>query len=114
LVYPVARGTGPMLSSLGAFIFLRETPTAHGIAGLLAVVTGIGLISTQGDLSAFRRPGSQGGVRWGIATGSLIATTSRPGERLEQVAKRADMKMLEEKRLYYLQTNRDRRGTGAA
>jgi drug/metabolite transporter (DMT)-like permease len=74
LVYPVARGTGPMLSSLGAFIFLRETPTAHGIAGLLAVVTGIGLISTQGDLSAFRRPGSQGGVRWGIATGSLIAT----------------------------------------
>ena len=40
--------------------------------------------------------------------------TSRPGERLEQVAKRADMKMLEEKRLYYLQTNRNRRGTGAA
>jgi diguanylate cyclase (GGDEF)-like protein len=40
--------------------------------------------------------------------------TSRPGERLEQVAKRADMKMLEKKRLYYSQTNRNRRGTGAA
>ena len=39
--------------------------------------------------------------------------TSRPGERLEQVAKRADMKMLEAKRLYHLQTNRNRRGTGA-
>jgi drug/metabolite transporter (DMT)-like permease len=74
VVYPVARGTGPMLSSLGAFILLRETPTAQGLLGLLAVVTGICLISTQGDLSAFRRPAGQEGVRWGLATGSLIAS----------------------------------------
>jgi drug/metabolite transporter (DMT)-like permease len=74
VVYPVARGTGPMLSSLGAFILLRETPTTHGLFGLLAIVTGIGLISTQGSLSAFRRPGGQEGVRWGFATGSLIAS----------------------------------------
>jgi drug/metabolite transporter (DMT)-like permease len=74
VVYPVARGTGPMLSSLGAFMLLRETPTAHGMLGLLAVVTGIGLISTQGNLSAFRRPAGQEGVRWGLATGSLIAS----------------------------------------
>jgi diguanylate cyclase (GGDEF)-like protein len=40
--------------------------------------------------------------------------TSRAGDRLEQVVKRADMKMLHAKRLHYLQTNRDRRGTGAA
>ena len=52
----------------------RETPMAHGLLGLLAVVTGIGLISTQGDLSAFRRPAGQEGVRWGFATGSLIAS----------------------------------------
>ena len=31
VVYPVARGTGPMLSSIGAFILLQETPTAQGI-----------------------------------------------------------------------------------
>jgi drug/metabolite transporter (DMT)-like permease len=74
VVYPVARGTGPMLSSLGAFLLLRETPTAHGLLGLLAVVTGIGLISTQGDLSAFRRPAGQEGVRWGFVTGALIAS----------------------------------------
>src|SRR6185503_11229391 len=48
-------------------------PTAHGIFGLLAVVAGIGLITTQGDLSAFRRPRGLDGVRWGTATGSLIA-----------------------------------------
>ena len=40
--------------------------------------------------------------------------TSRPGDRLEQVVKRADMKMLHAKRLYYLQANRDRRGTATA
>lgn len=41
--------------------------------GLVGVVAGIGLIATQGDLSAFRRPGGQVGVRWGIGTGTLIA-----------------------------------------
>ena len=46
-----------------------------------------------------------------ISTG---IATSRPGDRLEQVVKRADMKMLHAKRLYYLEANRDRRITGAA
>src|SRR5204863_10216639 len=73
VVYPIARGTGPLLSSIGAFILLRETPSTQGILGLLAVVAGIGFISTQGDLSAFRKPRGQDGVRWGAATGSLIA-----------------------------------------
>lgn len=73
VVYLVARGTGPMLSSFGAFLLLGETPSHQGLLGLLAVVVGIGLISTQGDLSTFRRPGGQAGVRWGTATGSLIA-----------------------------------------
>jgi len=73
VVYPIARGSGPLLSSIGAFILLRETPSAQGILGLLAVVAGIGFISTQGDLSAFRKPRGQDGVRWGATTGSLIA-----------------------------------------
>jgi drug/metabolite transporter (DMT)-like permease len=74
VVYPVARGTGPMLSSLGAFILLGESPSAHGLLGLLAVVAGIALITTQGDLSAFRRPGGHDGIRWGVTTGALIAS----------------------------------------
>jgi diguanylate cyclase (GGDEF)-like protein/PAS domain S-box-containing protein len=40
--------------------------------------------------------------------------TSRPGDRLEQVVKRADMKMLYAKRLYYTQADRDRRGAYTA
>ncbi|MDP4026653.1 EamA family transporter [Methylobacterium sp. NEAU 140] len=74
VVYPVARGTGPMLSSVGAFILLGEVPTLRGVIGLAAVVIGIGLVSTQGNLSAFRRPEGHAGVRWGTATGGLIAT----------------------------------------
>ncbi len=73
VVYPVARGTGPMLSTLGAVLILGEMPTKSGLFGLVLVVVGIGLIATQGDLSAFRRPGGQAGIRWGSAIGALIA-----------------------------------------
>ena len=74
VVYPVARGTGPMLSTLGAILILGEVPSGQGVAGLLLVITGIGLIATQGDISAFRRPGGQLAVRWGAMTGGLIAS----------------------------------------
>jgi drug/metabolite transporter (DMT)-like permease len=74
VVYPVARGTGPMLSSICAFLALGETPTGLGLLGLLAVVTGIAFITTQGSLSAFLKPEGQTGVLWGSATGALIAT----------------------------------------
>ena len=73
VVYPVARGTGPMLSTLGAFLILGEAPTGGGIAGLALVVAGILLIATQGSLAAFTRPGGQAGLGWGVATGGLIA-----------------------------------------
>ena len=73
VVYPVARGTGPMLSSLGAFLALGETPTGSGLAGLLLVILGILFIATRGELGAFTRPGGQTGLRWGTATGGLIA-----------------------------------------
>jgi diguanylate cyclase (GGDEF)-like protein len=46
-------------------------------------------------------------VELSLSTGRA---TSRPGERLEQVVKRADMRMLEAKRLFYSQEANDRRG----
>lgn len=73
VVYPVARGTGPMLSTLGAVLILGETPTGGGLLGLALVVLGIVLIATQGRLSAFVRSGGRAGVGWGAATGGLIA-----------------------------------------
>jgi drug/metabolite transporter (DMT)-like permease len=73
VVYPVARGTGPTLASLGAFALLGEAPRAHGVLGLVAVVCGIALISTDGDLAAFRGSTARVGLRWGFTTGGLIA-----------------------------------------
>lgn len=74
VVYPVARGTGPMLSTIGAILILGERPGALGIAGLLAVVAGIALIATDGRIGAFAKPAARDGVRWGGATGGLIAS----------------------------------------
>ena len=74
VVYPVARGTGPLLSTIGAFLILGETPTALGVVGLVLIVAGILLIATQRRLSAFTQPGGQAGIRWGTATGGLIAS----------------------------------------
>lgn len=73
VVYPVARGTGPMLSTLGAVLLLGEAPTPLRLAGLVAVVVGIVLISTQGRTAILREPGGLAGVRWGVLTGLLIA-----------------------------------------
>lgn len=74
VVYPVARGTGPLLSALAAIVILGEWPGLRGLAGLAAVVCGILLIATGGSLAAFRRNDGRTGVLWGGATGSLIAS----------------------------------------
>ena len=74
VVYPVARGSGPMLSSVGAVLLMGEAMTPLRLAGLAAIVAGILLISTRGELRAFSRPGGHAGVRWGTATGGLIAS----------------------------------------
>lgn len=73
VVYPVARGTGPMIASIGAFTLLSEKVTVHGLSGLLLVIAGIALIATQGRFDAFRSADAHRGVRWGMGTGALIA-----------------------------------------
>lgn len=73
VVYPVARGTGPLISTLAAFLLLGEPVTGYGVVGLIAVVFGIVLISTRGRLSMLAQPEARVGVRWGGLTGSMIA-----------------------------------------
>lgn len=73
VVYPIARGTGPLLSTMGAFMLLREPATTTGIAGMLCVVGGVLLIATQGKLAMFRSPQAWVGVRWGVVIGLFIA-----------------------------------------
>ncbi|CAM3974497.1 EamA family transporter [Bordetella tumulicola] len=73
VVYPIARGTGPLLSTTGAFLLLGEPASSTGIAGMLCVVGGVLLIATQGKLTLFRQPQAWIGVRWGGVIGLFIA-----------------------------------------
>jgi drug/metabolite transporter (DMT)-like permease len=68
LVYPLARGAGPMLTFLVAVTVLGERPGPVAVAGVLAVVTGVLLISLGGHAA---RP--RAGISWGLATGATIA-----------------------------------------
>ncbi len=77
VVYPVARGTGPLLSAFGAMLLLGERMTPLGVAGVLAVAGGVFLIAGGPRLWAqAHEPAQQQRVRagllWGVATGSLI------------------------------------------
>jgi drug/metabolite transporter (DMT)-like permease len=76
VVYPVARGSGPLLASLGAVLILGEVITLLGGLGILAVCGGVFLIA--GGTRLFSGSGAShdkamAGVRWGAATGALIA-----------------------------------------
>lgn len=70
VVYPIARGTGPLLSFVGAVLLLGEAPTPQAIVGLVCIVGGILLVA--GLVGHHERaPGV--GVFWGLVTGALIA-----------------------------------------
>lgn len=78
VVYPVARGTGPLLSSAAAVVVLGETLAARGIAGVLAITLGILLIAGGPRLwtraqDPAERARVKAGLAWGALTGSLIA-----------------------------------------
>ena len=69
LVYPIARSTGPLLSSAFAVIFLGEIITLQMAAGALLIVVGV-LMLTGGF-----RPGARHmalSLLFGVATGAFI------------------------------------------
>ncbi len=78
VVYPVARGSGPLLTALGAVLWLGERPGAAAMLGIGAVCGGVFLIA--GGPALWRRahdPAAGARVRaglvWGISCGALIA-----------------------------------------
>lgn len=84
VVYPVARGTGPLLSIIGAVLLLGERPGPIVLLGGLLVVAGvvvIGLASTRvapdgGEGSAATSTRRWRGMRFGAAVGVVIAAYS--------------------------------------
>ncbi len=71
VVYPLARGTGPMLSTIGAVLLLGEQPGALGMVGAGLVVLGIFLMT--GSILTLRSASSSG-LGFGLLTGVLIAS----------------------------------------
>ena len=71
LVYPLARGTGPLLSSLAAIAFLGERPSAIALGGALLIIGGVVLLTT--NLAQLRQSRAQDAVLYAVVTGLFIA-----------------------------------------
>jgi drug/metabolite transporter (DMT)-like permease len=65
LVYPLARGTGPLLSGAAAIAFLGERPSALALAGSLIIVAAV--------FSLVDRGGSRDAIGFALLTGMTIA-----------------------------------------
>ncbi len=81
VVYPVARGSGPLITAVVAMTLLGEPATLPAVLGVLGVCGGVFLVAggpalwrLSHDPSARSR--LHAGLRWGGLTGLLIATYS--------------------------------------
>jgi drug/metabolite transporter (DMT)-like permease len=70
LVYPIARGSGPLLSFVGATVLLGERPTWLAGLGLVLIVAGILLVA---GLTREPHRAPRAGIFFGLLTGLFIA-----------------------------------------
>lgn len=71
VVYPLARGTGPVLALVGAVLLFGERPTSLAVAGGLSIVAGV--FALTGDPRKLRRRGAGTAVGYALLTGVTIA-----------------------------------------
>lgn len=76
VVYPVARGTGPLLTMAFAIAVLAERPGVVGVIGGLVVVAGVAVVASARAPGAVRRHTASAykGLQWGALTGVAIAS----------------------------------------
>lgn len=72
VVYPLARGSGPLFATLGAMLFFQEKLAGLPAVGLGLVVLGVFLVAGLANAS-FQNTRTKTGVFYGIVTGMLIA-----------------------------------------
>jgi len=72
LVYPLARGSGPLITVLCAVLLLQERPSAMAVVGALLICTGAVLLT--GNLRRLRERGSLPAVGFALLTGGMIAS----------------------------------------
>jgi drug/metabolite transporter (DMT)-like permease len=71
LVYPLARGTGPLLSTVAAILFLGERPSMIALAGGLMIVAGVIVLSCSPQ--RLGQAGARKAVAYALVTGTFIA-----------------------------------------
>lgn len=75
VTYPLARGSAPLFIALWAAVFLHESPSAWGYAGIAAIAAGLFLVNLPRlpdivrPLRGLARPAS----RWALTTGLCIS-----------------------------------------
>jgi drug/metabolite transporter (DMT)-like permease len=71
LVYPLARGTGPLLATAAAIVLLGERPGIVALLGIGLITVGVLLLTTEPG--SIRKAGWGAGVAYGLLTGAFIA-----------------------------------------
>lgn len=72
LVYPLARGTGPLLATAAAILIFGERPTTLALAGSALIAVGIFVLA--GDPRKLRQAGATPGIVFALITGVAIAS----------------------------------------
>jgi drug/metabolite transporter (DMT)-like permease len=74
LVYPLARGTGPLLSTLAAIAIFGERPTPLALAGGFAIIASVFHLTGGASLLHADRRHLRQGLIYGFTCGCTIAT----------------------------------------
>jgi drug/metabolite transporter (DMT)-like permease len=73
VVYPLARSTGPALSSVGAILLFGERPSLLAVSGMVLIIVGVFTLSARGDHIVSRSLSPSWVLRYGLLTGVFIA-----------------------------------------
>ena len=70
VVYPLARGSGPLLAFIAAVVLLGESPQALRVVGAGVIV---GAVLALGLAAARHSRANNAGIAWALVTGALIS-----------------------------------------
>lgn len=74
IVYPLARGIGPLFITAGAMLFLGETPTSLALFATALIV--LGVLTLTGDPRLLRQSAALPGIIYGLVTALSVAAYS--------------------------------------
>jgi drug/metabolite transporter (DMT)-like permease len=72
LTYPLARGTGPLLSTIAAIVLLGERPSLFALFGVLCIIGGVFVL--VGGPGQVRQLNSRPAILYAVLTGVFIAS----------------------------------------